>query len=155
MWEEFKTFIARGNVMDLAVGIIMGTAFTAIVNSLVNDIVMPPVGVILGGADFSNIFVLLQEVPEGETVMSLAQAEELGLATLNVGVFINALINFLIIAVVVFFLVRSVNRLMERVEQGEEPDVEPAAPAEPTTDEKLLAAIEELTATIKAQNDAS
>ncbi len=158
MWQEFKKFIARGNVIDLAVGIIMGTAFTAIVQSLVNDVVMPPVGVILGGADFSDLFVLLQDVPEGETVQSLAQAETLGLATINIGVFINAVINFLIVALVVFFLVRSVNQLMDSVARGDEPDVEPVTPqekpAEPSTDEKLLEAIEKLTVAIEKQNSA-
>lgn len=158
MWQEFKKFIARGNVIDLAVGIIMGTAFTAIVQSLVNDVVMPPVGVILGGADFSDLFVLLQDVPEGETVQSLAQAETLGLATINIGVFINAVINFLIVALVVFFLVRSVNQLMDSVARGDEPDVKPVTPqekpAEPSTDEKLLEAIEKLTVAIEKQNSA-
>jgi large conductance mechanosensitive channel len=160
MWQEFKKFIARGNVIDLAVGIIMGAAFTSIVQSLVNDVIMPPVGVILGGADFSDIFILLQDVPEGETVQSVAQAEELGLATINIGIFINAVINFLIVAIVVFFLVRSVNRLMDSVARGDEPDVEPVKPQdepekpEPDTNEKLLEAIEKLTAAIDKQNSA-
>jgi large conductance mechanosensitive channel len=160
MFQEFKKFIARGNVIDLAVGIIMGAAFTSIVQSLVNDVVMPPIGVILGDADFSDIFILLQDVPDGETVQSVAQAEELGLATINIGIFINAVINFLIVAVVVFFLVRSVNRLMDSVARGDEPDVEPVKPQDepekpqPDTNEKLLNAIEKLTAAIDKQNSA-
>jgi large conductance mechanosensitive channel len=148
MWQEFKKFIARGNVIDLAVGIIMGAAFIAIVNSLVKDIVMPPIGWLIGGADFTDLFILLSQPPDGTTVESLAQAQELGLATINYGVFINAVINFLIVAIAVFFLVKAVNRLQERVARGEEPEVEAAAP---TTEEKLLEAINELTAAIKAQ----
>src|SRR5689334_15020806 len=94
MFQEFKTFIARGNVIDLAVGIIMGVAFTTIVNSLVNDIIMPPIGVLLGGVDFSNYFINLSSTHYD----SLAAAKAAGAATINYGVFINAIINFLIIA---------------------------------------------------------
>lgn len=120
MLAEFKKFIMRGNVMDLAIGIIMGTAFTAIVQSLVNDVVMPPIGVILGGVDFSDIAITLQ-----------AATDDVPAVTVNIGVFINALINFLIVAVVVFFLVRSVNRLMDAVsrEEAQETTPEPKAPS--------------------------
>ncbi len=137
MLQEFQKFIMRGNVIDLAVGIIIGTAFTAIVNSLVNDIIMPPIGLAIGGVDFSNLAIVLKE--------ATADTEAV---TIGYGVFLNALIQFLIIAFVVFMLVRSVNNLMARFEKEEE---EAPAPAEPTTEEKLLEAINELTAAIKEQ----
>jgi large conductance mechanosensitive channel len=89
MLKEFGTFIARGNVIDLAVGIILGVAFTAIVNSLVNDILMPPIGLLIGGVDFSNLFINLS----GGQYDSLAQAQEAGAATINIGLFINSIIN--------------------------------------------------------------
>lgn len=138
MLKEFQKFILRGNVIDLAVGIIIGTAFTTIVNSLVNDVIMPPIGLIVGGIDFSNIVITLQEAG--------ADTEAV---TINIGLFINALINFLIVAVAVFLLVRSVNNLMERFERGE---VEEDAAPQPTAEEKLLSAIEDLTEAIKSQN---
>ena len=149
MWKEFKAFIMRGNVMDLAVGLIMGAAFTSIVKSLVDDVIMPPIGWIMGGVDFSDLFITLSDVPDGVTVNSLAQAKELGLATMNIGVFINAIINFIIVALAVFFLIRAVNRL-----QAAPPEEAPAeaAPPEPSTEEKLLEAIHSLTAAIEAQN---
>lgn len=145
MLKEFQKFIMRGNVLDLAVGIIIGAAFTAIVNSLVNDIIMPPIGFALGGVDFSNLFFSLN----GVSYESLAAAKEAGAPTINYGVFINALIQFLIVAIVVFLLVRAVNKMMTRFEKKEEEVVVVAV--EPTTDEKLLKAIEDLTAAIKAQ----
>lgn len=118
MFKEFKTFIMRGNVLDLAVGIIMGTAFTAIVNSLVNDIIMPPIGVILGGVDFTNLFV---QISGRETLYPvLAEAQKAGVATLNYGLFINALVKFIIIAFAVFLLVKAANRLMPKEEKKEE-----------------------------------
>lgn len=109
MWQEFKTFVMRGNVLDLAVGIIIGAAFTAIVTSLVNDVLMPPIGYLVGGVDFSNYFIALN----GQSYPSLAAAQEAGAATINVGLFLNAVINFLIVAIAVFLLVRWVNRLMK------------------------------------------
>ena len=122
MLREFREFIARGNAFDLAVGIIMGTAFGAIVTSLVNDVVMPPVGLLLGGVDFANLFVSLS----GQTYPSLAAAKAAGAATINIGVFMNTLLNFLIVAFVIFMLVRTVNRLKRQ----------PApAPAVPTSKE--------------------
>ena len=144
MIKEFQKFIMRGNVLDLAVGIIIGAAFTAIVNSLVNDIIMPPIGFALGGVDFSNLFFSLN----GVAYESLTAAKEAGAPTINYGVFINALIQFLIVAIVVFLLVRAVNKMMTRFEKKEEVVV---VAVEPTTDEKLLKAIEDLTAAIKAQ----
>ncbi len=107
MWKEFKAFIARGNAFDLAVGVIIGAAFGKIVTSLVEDIIMPPIGLLLGKVDFANLFVNLS----GGSYPSLAAAKEAGAATLNYGVFINALINFVIIAFVVFLLVKQINRL--------------------------------------------
>jgi len=118
MWKEFKDFIARGNVVDLAVGIIIGLAFGKIVTSLVNDIIMPPIGLLLGKVDFTNLFINLS----GKPYATLAAAQEAGAATINYGVFINTIIEFLIVALVVFLLVKQINKLMK-----------PAAPAEPTT----------------------
>lgn len=107
MLNEFKTFISRGNVVELAVGIIIGAAFTGIVNSLVKDMLMPPIGWIMGGIDFSNYFISLS----GGRYDSLAAAEAAGVATVNYGRFINALINFLIVSGALFMIVRQVNRL--------------------------------------------
>ena len=112
MIEEFKKFIMRGNVLDLAVGIIIGGAFGQIVSSLVDDIIMPPVGLLLGKVDFSNLFLSL----DGNTYASLAAAKEAGAATLNYGLFINTLINFLIVAFAIFLLIKQVNRFQKPVE---------------------------------------
>lgn len=136
MFNEFKAFISRGNVIDLAVGIILGSAFLAIVNSLVTDIIMPPIGLLLGGVDFSNIFVTLS----GGDYDSLAQATEAGAATINIGVFINTVINFLIVAFAVFILVKQVNRLYRR--EAEQPSAPPAPPRQ----EVLLEEIRDLLA---------
>ncbi len=145
MFEEFRKFIMRGNVMDLAVGIIIGGAFTTIVNSLVNDIIMPPIGLILGGVDFSNIYINLSETEYA----SLAAAQEAGAATINIGLFINATINFLIIAFAVFLLVRAVNQLEEMASKPEETD---DTPAEPTAEEKLVEAIDKLNQNLEKMN---
>lgn len=107
MFEEFKKFISRGNVVELAVGIIIGAAFTGIVNSLVKDILMPPIGWVMGGIDFSNYFFSLS----GGRFDSLQAAEQAGAATVNYGRFINACINFLIVSGALFLIVRQVNRL--------------------------------------------
>ncbi|MHA3976324.1 large conductance mechanosensitive channel protein MscL [Halovulum sp. GXIMD14794] len=139
MLKEFKDFIARGNVMDMAVGIIVGAAFTAIVTSMVNDLIQPIIGLILGGVDFSNYFITL----DGGEYSTLAAAEEAGAATFNYGKFITALINFLIIAFVVFLLVKGVNRVKEATAREEES--EELAPAGPTS-EQLLAEIRDLLA---------
>lgn len=140
MFQEFRTFIARGNVIDLAVGIIMGVAFTAVVNSLVKDVVMPPIGAILGGVDFSEYYVNLS----GAEYDSLAAAQEAGAATVNYGVFINTVINFLIVSLVVFFLVRSLNRLRRKQDEA------PAAAPPPPRGEVLLEEIRDL---LKARAD--
>jgi large conductance mechanosensitive channel len=124
MLKEFRAFAMRGNVLDLAVGIIIGAAFGSIVNSLVNDIIMPPIGKILGNVDFTNLFIAL----DGKTYESLKAAKDAGAATINYGVFINTLINFIIVAFAVFLLVRSVNRMTA---MGKTPEAPPA----PTTKE--------------------
>jgi len=130
MLSEFKAFIARGNVIDLAVGIIMGSAFTAIVSSLVSDIIMPPIGVLLGGIDFSDFFVSLN----GTAYTSLQAAKAAGATTLNYGLFINAIIKFLIVAFSVFILVKQVSRLQKK------PEATPAL----TKDQELLCEIRDL-----------
>ncbi|MCZ7543643.1 MAG: large conductance mechanosensitive channel protein MscL [Anaerolineae bacterium] len=122
MLKEFRDFALRGNVLDLAIGFIMGAAFTTIVNSLVNDIIMPPLGKLLGGVDFSNLFIDLS----GEGYTSLAAAQAAGAATINYGLFINALINFIIVALAMFLLVKMANRALA---MGKKPE----APADPTT----------------------
>ena len=110
MWNEFRKFAIRGNVLDMAVGFIIGAAFTTVVRSLVDDVIMPPVGLLTGGADFSDLFVTLGP---GEYA-SLADAQEAGAATINYGLFINNVLSFLIVAVVVFFIVRAYNRAQQR-----------------------------------------
>ena len=108
MVSEFKEFISKGNVLDLAVGVVIGAAFGKIVDSLVKDILMPPIGKVLGGVDFSNLFVILGG---GGPFPSLKAAQDAGVATLNYGIFINALINFMIIAFVIFLVIKAYNRM--------------------------------------------
>jgi large conductance mechanosensitive channel len=134
MLKEFKDFIARGNVMDMAVGIIIGAAFTTIVKSFVGDVLMPPIGLMTGGVDFSNLFISLS----GAEYESLAAAQEAGAATLNYGVFLNAVINFLIVAFAIFILVKQVNRMKKQEEE------KPAAPPAPPKSEVLLEEIRDL-----------
>jgi len=119
MLQEFKEFALRGNVVDMAVGIVIGAAFSTIVRSLVDDIVMPPMGVVTGGVDFSNMFIALN----GGDYASLAQARQAGAPTLNFGLFINNVISFLIVAFVLFMVVKAMNRL--RRKQEDEPQTEP------------------------------
>jgi large conductance mechanosensitive channel len=127
--QDFKTFIMRGNVIDMAVGIIIGIAFGLVVNSLVNDIIMPPIGLALGNVDFSNLFVVLKEGLTPGPYASLAAAKAAGAVTINYGTFINTVVNLVIIAAVVFFLiVRPVAKLQARKKKAEEP-------AAPTTKE--------------------
>jgi large conductance mechanosensitive channel len=106
MFKDFKEFVIRGNVMDLAVGVIIGAAFGKVVSSLVDDVIMPPIGRMLGHVDFSNLFINLSDKP----VASVAAAKAAGIPTINYGLFINTVISFLIIAIVVFLLIRQVNR---------------------------------------------
>jgi large conductance mechanosensitive channel len=119
MLKEFKEFALRGNVVDMAVGIIIGAAFSTIVKSLVDDIIMPPMGVITGGVDFSNMFIPLN----GEHYDSLVQARHAGAPTINYGIFINNVISFTIVAFVLFMVVKGMNQL--RRKQEEEPASEP------------------------------
>ena len=112
MFKEFKAFIARGNVVDLAVGVIIGAAFGKITSSLVSDVIMPPIGLVLGKVDFSNLFIDLS----GKDYASLAAAKAAGAPTINYGVFVNAVIDFLIIAFTVFLIVQAVQKLMPKVE---------------------------------------
>ena len=126
MFEEFKKFAMRGNVIDLAVGVIIGASFTGIVNSLVKDIIMPPVGLALGGVDFSNFFVVLKGDHAVDTLAAATAAKDV---TLNYGLFVNAIINFLIVAFVLFLLIRQMNKLVTPT---------PAVEAAPPTSEEVL-----------------
>ena len=126
MLKEFKEFALRGNVVDMAVGIIIGAAFGTIVTSLVNDIIMPPIGLLLGGVSFADFFILLKAGSPAAPYASLADAQAAGAVTINYGVFINVVISFLIVAFVVFLLIRNINQMKRKEE---------APPAEPTTKE--------------------
>ena len=122
-FREFREFAVKGNVIDMAVGIIIGGAFTLIVQSLVKDVMNPLIGLLVGGIDFSNLFVVLREGVAGAPYATLAEAQAAGAVTLNVGLFINAVVSFSIVAFVVFLLVRTINRLKRE---------EAVAPADPT-----------------------
>ena len=136
MLSEFKQFVVRGNVLDMAVGIIIGAAFGTIVSSLVADVLMPPIGMALGGIDFTNMFVTLKDgAKQAGPYASLAEAKAAGAVTVNYGVFVNAVVSFLIVAFCVFLLVRAVNNMRREA---------PAAPAPPTPTEALLAEIRDL-----------
>lgn len=124
MFKEFKEFAMRGNVLDMAVGIVVGAAFGAIVSSLVADVIMPPIGLILGNIDFSNLFLILKDGKVPGPYESLAAAKSAGAVTINYGVFANTIISFLIVAFAIFLLVKNVNRLKRQQE---------APPAVPTT----------------------
>ncbi len=136
--SEFKDFAMRGNVVDMAVGIIIGGAFGTIVKSLVDDVIMPVVGLALGGVDFSNIFITLK----GETFATVAAAKEAGAVTLNIGLFVNAIIAFLIVAFSLFMVIRAMNTLKAKFE--EEKAAAPEKPAEPPKQEVLLTEIRDL-----------
>lgn len=131
MLEEFKEFISRGSVVDLAVGVIVGAAFTAIVNSLVNDLLMPPLGLAIGGIDLSNFFITLK----GGSFPTLDAAKAAGAVTINYGLFLNAVIRFVIVAFAIFLIVKQANRLRR---------AKPAAPAAPPREEVLLTEIRDL-----------
>jgi large conductance mechanosensitive channel len=134
MFKEFRDFALRGSVVDLAIGVIIGAAFGAIVSSLVDDVFMPIIGLILSGVDFSNLFFVLNN-PGGEAVPSVAFAKEHGIATLNYGLFINAIVKFIIIAFVLFLVVKGINRLRRKEAAA------PSAPPAPTKEETLLTEI--------------
>lgn len=123
MFKEFKEFAVKGNVVDMAVGIIIGAAFGTIVNSLVNDILMPPIGVVLGKVDFSGLFLVLKEGKIPSPYASIADAKAAGAVTMNYGLFVNTIISFLIVSFAVFLLVRNINRLKRQSAEA------PAAPA--------------------------
>jgi large conductance mechanosensitive channel len=121
MVEDFKKFIMRGNALDMAVGIIIGVAFGAIVASLVADVIMPPIGLLLGNVDFSNLFAVIKDGKVAGPYASLPAAKAAGAVTINIGVFINTIINFLIVAFAVFMLVRGVNTVYKKEEASEAP----------------------------------
>jgi large conductance mechanosensitive channel len=133
--KEFRDFAVKGNMIDLAIGVIIGAAFGAIVSSLVDDVFMPLIGLIIGGIDFSNLFIVLNN-PNNVPVPSLQAARDAGVATLAIGVFINALVKFTIIAFVLFMVVKAINSMKRKA--AEEPT--PTAPA-PTREEVLLTEI--------------
>jgi large conductance mechanosensitive channel len=134
MLKEFGEFIKRGNVLDLAVAVILGAAFGAIVKSFVDDIIMPPIGLLLGDVDFSNLYINLS----GGAYESLAAAQEAGAATINYGLFFNTVINFLIVSFVIFLVIRQVNSMRKEEKEAS------AEPPAPTTEEKLLMEIRDL-----------
>ena len=139
MLKEFKEFAMRGNVLDMAVGIIIGAAFGTIVNSLVTDVIMPPVGLALGGVDFTNMFVTLREGAKAAgPYASLAAAKDAGAVTLNYGMFVNSIVSFLIVAFAIFMIVKGANSLKQQQAEA------PAEPPAPTADQKLLAEIRDL-----------
>ncbi|MEE4185952.1 MAG: large-conductance mechanosensitive channel protein MscL [Gammaproteobacteria bacterium] len=132
MLEEFKKFALRGNVVDMAVGIIIGAAFGKIVSSAVNDLIMPPIGLLLGGTDFSSLFINLGDV----AYATLAEAEAAGAPVIKYGVFINTVLDFLIVAFAIFVAIKAMNKLKKAEEEAP-----PPAPPEPSNEEKLLTEI--------------
>ena len=138
MLKEFKDFAVKGNMLDMAVGIIIGAAFSTIVTALVNDVLMPVVGLFTGGIDFGDMHVVLQDGSPAGPYATVAGAAEAGAVTLNWGIFVNALISFLIVAFVLFMVIRSFNKLKRAEEEA------PAAPPKPSAEEILLAEIRDL-----------
>jgi large conductance mechanosensitive channel len=136
MLKEFKEFAMRGNVMDMAVGIIIGAAFGKIVTSLVSDVIMPPIGLLMGNVDFSNLFVNLSM---GATYASVAEAEAAGAPIIKYGIFINTILDFIIVAFAIFLVIRGLNKLKRKQEAAP-----PPPPAGPTPDQKLLTEIRDL-----------
>ncbi|HHG90367.1 MAG TPA: large conductance mechanosensitive channel protein MscL [Devosia sp.] len=137
MFKEFKEFAIKGNMIDMAVGIVIGAAFGAIVASLVDDVFMPLIGLILGGLDFSNWFILLGDAG-GASIPTIEAAREAGISTLNIGLFVNAIVKFLIIAFALFMVVKGINSLKRQEEE------KPEKPAAPPAQEVLLAEIRDL-----------
>ena len=133
MFKEFKEFAMRGNVVDMAVGIVIGAAFGTIVKSFVSDVLMPPIGLALGGVDFTNLFAVVSEGTPAGPYAALADAQAAGAVTVNYGVFINTIISFLIIAFAVFFVVKAINATQREEEE---------APAEPTTKDCIFCCTE-------------
>jgi large conductance mechanosensitive channel len=139
IFQEFKTFAMRGNAIDLAVGVVVGAAFTGIVNSLVKDVINPPLGMLLGGIDFSNFFFVMKG---DATYATLKAAQDAGAVTLNYGLFVNAMINFMIVAFALFLVVRAINRLTA--------PSEPAAPAEPPPPPEDIVLLREIRDALKS-----
>jgi len=138
MLKEFKEFAMKGNVVDMAVGIIIGAAFGTIIKSLVSDVLMPPIGLLLGDVDFSNLFVVLKEGTTPGPYETVALAAEAGAVTMNWGVLINNVISFIIVAIAVFFVIKWINNMRKEEEAA------PEAPPEPSNEEKLLTEIRDL-----------
>ena len=138
MLQEFKKFAMRGNVVDMAVGIIIGAAFGKIVSSLVNDVIMPPIGMMMGNVDFSQLFINLS----GEEFATLAAAQEAGAATINYGIFINTVLDFVIVALAIFMVIRAMNKMQKQEEE------KPAEPPKPSEEVLLL---QEIRDTLKNQ----
>ncbi len=138
MFKDFKEFALRGNVVDMAVGIIIGVAFGTIIKSLVADVLMPPIGLLLGDVDFSNLYAIIKDTAAAAPYASLADAKEAGAITINYGIFINNIISFVIVAFAVFMVIRNLNRLKKEEEEA------PAPPPEPSKEETLLAEIRDL-----------
>lgn len=139
MMEEFKKFILRGNVLDMAVGIVIGAAFGTIVKSLVEDLIMPPVGLLMGGIDFTNIYSVIKEGTSAAPYATLEAAKEAGAITVNWGMFLNTVISFLIIAFAIFMVVKGVNKMQEAAIKAEEEEE-----TEPPVQEILLGEIRDL-----------
>jgi len=151
MIAEFRKFIMRGNVIDLAVAVVIGAAFTAVINSVVADIINPLIGLLLGGTDLSNIFIVLRDgVPPGP-YQTLADAMAAGAGTINVGNLLNALINFLVVALVLFFIIKAMNKAMEmaKLKAKEAPPAPPAPDPVLESQKKLTESIEKLTAAME------
>ena len=138
MFNEFKEFAMKGNVVDMAVGIVIGAAFGTIVTSFVNDVIMPPIGILLGNVDFTNLFYVIKEGATPGPYETIAMAAEAGAVTINWGKFINTIISFIIVAFAVFFVIKSINNMRREQEEA------PAAPPEPSNEEKLLTEIRDL-----------
>ncbi len=126
MFKEFKEFAMKGNVIDMAVGIVIGAAFGTIIKSLVADVIMPPIGVLLGNVDFSNLFLVIKQASVDGTFATVAEAQKVGAVTINYGMFINTIISFLIVAFAIFLVIKNLNKLKREEE---------APPEEPTTKE--------------------
>ncbi len=137
MFKEFKEFAMKGSLVDMATGIIIGAAFGTVVKSLVDDVLMPPIGMLMGGVDFSNLFAVIKEGATAAPYASVEAAAEAGAVTINYGVFINNIISFLVVALAIFFVIKAVNKAKREEEQEE-------APAEPPATEVLLGEIRDL-----------
>ncbi len=143
MLKEFKEFAMRGNVVDMAVGIVIGAAFGTIVKSFVDDVLMPPIGVLLGNVDFSNLFAVIKEGAVAAPYATLEAAKAAGAVTLNYGAFVNTIISFVIIAFAVFLVIKAINNLQKQEEEIEE------TPPKPSEEQKLLTEIRDILKTRK------